>query len=162
LGQFFARLKRELTLFVRQLAWLHATPKPPAGSKQADPKFQRDRLSRLAQMKKDKIPVLMPPNPAPFIIGRLMEMGLTEAAGMGAAPLSWLTIEAWQRVTSIPLPSWEARLIRQLSLEYLSESQRAEDMSCPPPWRTDVTQAEKQAEDDGLAALAALAKHQKR
>jgi len=79
---------------------------------------------------------------------------------MGVAPLSWLTIDAWQRVTGVPLPSWEARLIRQLSLEYLSESQKAEDISCPPPWRSEITQAEKQAEDDGLAALAASAKRQ--
>ena len=143
---------------MRHLAWLNATPEPPQGSRAADPKYQRPKHSRIDRMKRAKIPVALPRNPAPSIIARLMEMGLTEAAGMGAAPLSWLTIDAWQRVTGVSLPAWEARLIRQLSVEYLAESRRAEVETCPPPWRGEVTQAERAAENDGLDALAAAAK----
>lgn len=132
------------------MAWLNATPKPPAGSKRADPKFERKVLSRRDQMKKDGIPVRMPSNPAPLIINRLVEIGLTEAAGMGAAPLSWSTIDAWCNRTGIDLPPWEARLIRHLSVEYLAESRRAESENCPPPWRAEVTQRERETEQARL------------
>lgn len=104
-------------------------------------------------MKKDKIPITMPPNPAPSIVQKLIEIGLTEAAGMGAAPISWLSIDAWQRITGVTLPPWEARLIRQLSVDYLAESRRAESENCPPPWHTEVTQREIETEETRLRML---------
>ena len=132
------------------MAWLNATPKPDERSKAADPKFERERVSRIERLKKDKIPILMPPNPAPSIVDRLTEIGMTEAAGMGSAPLSWLTIDAWQRVTGVTIPAWEARLIRHLSIEYLTESRRAESENCPSPWRVQVTQRERDIEQARL------------
>lgn len=81
----------------------------------------------------------MPPNPAPHIIERLIEIGLSEAAGMAAVPVSWLTIEAWQRITGITLAAWEARLIRRLSSDYLASSRLAESENCPAPWRAPIT-----------------------
>lgn len=101
-------------------------------------------------MKKDGIPVLMPPNPAPAMINRLLEIGLTEAAGMGAVPLSWREIDSWCHRTSVNLPPWEARLLRQLSVEYLAEGRRAESENCPPPWRAEVTQRERELEQARL------------
>jgi hypothetical protein len=77
----------------------------------------------------------MPPNPAPHITEWLVEMGLSEAAGMGVAPLSWTTIDAWCRRTGIDLSPWEARLIRRLSQDYIAMSRKAECETCPPPWR---------------------------
>ncbi|MBB3925040.1 hypothetical protein GGR43_000741 [Sphingobium jiangsuense] len=88
----------------------------------------------------------MPPNPAPHIINRLIEIGLTEAAGMGAAPLSWKEIDAWCNRTGIDLPPWEARLIRALSVEYLAMGRKAEDENCPPPWKAPITEREKETE----------------
>jgi hypothetical protein len=128
------------------MAWLNATPKPDERSKAARPEFERPKISRIEQMKKDRIPVLMPPNPAPALVGRLMEIGLSEAAGTGAAPLSWREIDAWCNRTGVDLPPWEARLIRQLSVEYLAESRRAESVNCPPPWRGEVTRREREVE----------------
>jgi hypothetical protein len=132
------------------LAWLNATPKPPEGSKRADPKFQRKLLTRQDQMKKDGIPVRMPPNPAPHIIGRFVEIGISEANGMGASPLSWREINEWQRATSVDLSPWEVRLLRRLSTEYLAESRKAESENCPPPWRAEVTQREREVEQARL------------
>lgn len=122
-------------------------------SKAADPKFERAKLTRLEQMKRDKIPIGMPPNPAPALTARLMEIGLTEPAGMGAAPLSWSTIDAWHRITGVTLQPWEARLLRHLSSEYLTESRRAESTNCPPPWRAKVTQEERDTEQARLEAV---------
>ncbi len=78
----------------------------------------------------------MPYNPAPYIINHLVEMGITEAAGMGSTALSWATIAAWQQCTCVTLEPWEVRLIRRLSLAYLAENRLAESENRPPPWHT--------------------------
>lgn len=131
------------------MAWLNATPKPDEGTKRAK-SGQGAQISRIDRMKRDGIQAQMPPNPAPHLISRLVEIGLTEAAGMGAAPLSWREIDAWCNRTSVDLSPWEARLIRQLSVEYLAESRRAESENCPPPWRAEVSEREKEIELERL------------
>lgn len=150
MGKVQRRLRDELTLFVRHMAWLGAVPKPPEGSRRAQSNMPVSTLSRLDRLKRDGIEPTMPPNHAPHIIARLTEIGLTESNGMGLSPLSWREIEAWQRATRVRLAPWEARLIRQLSIEYLGESRRAESENCPAPWRAEVTQRERDAEEANL------------
>lgn len=127
------------------MAWLHATPKLPEGVKGVAPK-----LSRIDQFKKDKVTPKMPPNPAPHIIGWLVEIGLTEAAGMGAGPISWQSLDAWCNRTKLRIAPWEARLLRHLSVTYLAEGKPAEAIDCPPPWRANITAQDHAAE---IAAL---------
>lgn len=131
------------------MAWLNATPKPPAGSKRAKAE-QTSTTTRLQRMKRDGVEPSMPPNPAPQILARLLEIGITEAAGLGAGPLSWQTIQAWQDVLRVRLPRSEAQLLRRLSVEYLAEGRRAESENCPPPWRTAPTAREQEVELDQL------------
>lgn len=95
----------------------------------------------------------MPPNPASHITGWLVEIGLTEAAGMGAGPLSWREINEWCLGTCLDLAPWERRLLRRLSTEYLAESRRAESENCPPPWHTGPTQASIDTEQARLEAV---------
>jgi hypothetical protein len=90
-------------------------------------------------LRKNKVSPPMPPNPAPHLIERLIEIGLSEAAGMSAVPVSWQSIDAYQRNTGIILSAWEARLIRRLSSDYLAMSRKAENETCPPPWKAPVT-----------------------
>ena len=135
------------------MAWLSATPKPPEGSKRAKSEANAKRISRLDQLKRDKVAPAMPPNPAPHIVNRLVEIGLTEAAGMGVAPLSWREINEWQRSVGVVLPPWEARLIRKLSAEYIAEGRRAEDETCPSPWHAPVTQREINTEEARLRSV---------
>ncbi|WP_246616648.1 hypothetical protein [Sphingomonas yunnanensis] len=78
----------------------------------------------------------MPANPAPHMTDRLIEMGLTEAAGMTAVPLSWAAINAWCVATAVDLPPWERKLMRRLSSDFLSTARDAEVETCPPPWRS--------------------------
>lgn len=127
------------------MAWLHATPRPPEGSKRAKNEAG-PKLSRLDALKKDGITPKMPPNPAPHMIARLVEIGLSESNGMANTPISWGEINEWQRATHVRLAPWEARLIRKLSVEYLAEGRRAESENCPAPWRTEVTQRERDVE----------------
>ena len=103
-------------------------------------------VSRLEQMKADKIPVLMPPNPAPELISRLVEIGLTEQGGMGAVPLKWSELDAWCNRTGVDLPPWEARLYRHLSVEYLRELHKAESEDCSPPWDAPITERQREVE----------------
>lgn len=128
------------------MAWLQATPKPPPGSRRAKAAETQPQLSRFEQMKRDGITPPMPPNPAPHIIGWLTEIGLVSAGGMGASPLTWQEIVAWQVATGVALPGWVSRLIRRLSVAYVAMSRKAEDESCPPPWRAPVTAREAEVE----------------
>ena len=136
------------------MAWLNAVPRPAEGASRARANVPAPTLSRAAQMRANGIRnPLMPPNPLPHIIDRLLEVGLSEPAGMGIGPVTWLTIDAWRRQTGADLPPWEARLIRRLSIEYVAEQRRAESENCPPPCRWEVTEAEKKAEMAGLALI---------
>lgn len=101
-------------------------------------------------MAKDGIAPKMPPNPAPHLINRLIEIGITETTGMGPAPLSWREIEAWQHATNVRMAPWEARLIRQLSIAYIAQGRKAESENCPAPWRTEVTRREREVEEARL------------
>jgi hypothetical protein len=134
------------------MAWLAAIPKPPAGSRREKLGLGA-KISRADQMKKDKITPQMPPNPMPHIIERLIEIGLTEPAGMGVAPISWQTIAAWSGLTRISLSPWEARLLRHLSVSYLGEFNGAGDETRPSPFRTKVTRREIELERAGLLAV---------
>lgn len=134
------------------MAWLAAVPKPPAGSKR-EKIGTGAKISRAEQMKKDRIAPQMPPNPMPHIVERLIEIGLTEPAGMGMAPVSWRTLAAWSELTGVVLSPWEARLLRHLSAEYLTEFNRAEDETRPSPMRPKVTQRDIEIEQAGLRAL---------
>jgi len=116
------------------MAWLHATPKPDADSARGRNEATHVKLSRLEAFRREKIEPPMPPNPAPHIVERLLEMGMSQAAGMGVAPLSWAEIVAWQVATMVRLAPWEARLIRRLSSAYIAEGRAAESENCPPPW----------------------------
>lgn len=156
MGKVHGQLAEGLSLYVRQMAWLNAVPKPSPGTKRAELAAQGKLpppLSRIEQLKADKTEPVMPPNPAPLIINRLIEIGLTDVAGMGAVPLGWGTILHWSQVTGIRLPPWEARLLRRLSTEYLAEGRRAEAEGCPPPWAAPITQAELDADEARTRAL---------
>lgn len=135
------------------MAWLNATPKPDEGTKRAKIEGATPKLSRIEQLKKDKVPIPWPPNPAPHILGWWIDIGLTESNGMGAVPLSWGEINEWQCSSSVTLAPWEAKLIRKLSVEYIAEGRRAESENYPAPWKAEVTQREREVEQAGLQSL---------
>ncbi|MEG8040503.1 hypothetical protein QP166_14550 [Sphingomonas sp. LR60] len=135
------------------MAWLNATPKPPTGSRRADPERQVSRLTRIDQLKRDKLPIPMPPNPAPHITGWLIAMGIVQPTGMGIAALGWAEIAGWQQSMCIRLSPWEANLLRTLSSAYVAESRRAESELCSAPHQVAVTQREIDVEVARLEQL---------
>lgn len=137
------------------MAWLNATPKPDARTKRGRRSDDDDTplLSRIEQLKRQKVTPALPPVGAPHIVTRLIEIGLTEAAGMGFGPISWQTINAWVDASSVAIAPWEKRLLRRLSLEYVAEGRRAESENCPPPWRTEITSRERDAAEAQLRSV---------
>lgn len=69
-----------------------------------------------------------------YLVTYLFELGPTLSNGMGEAPISHTELRDWQYNTGIELDSWEVRTMHRLSLEYLSESQRATKSDAPAPW----------------------------
>lgn len=61
-------------------------------------------------------------------------MGPGASGGMGEGQLSYRDLQAWQEVTGIELVPWEAKTLRTLSFEYLSERQKAEALDRPAPY----------------------------
>lgn len=134
------------------LGWLHSVPQPPAGSERAK-RAAPNKMSRIDRMKADNVTPQMPPNPMPHFVEWFFEIGIVDAGGMGPVPLSWRTILDWQDAVGIELSPWEAKLMRDLSVAYVTEKTRGENETCPAPWRGKVTQQEVDAELKALIAV---------
>lgn len=101
-------------------------------------KAQPDERSRLERMGEDADPAMPPVDAGEHLIDYLFEVGPVQGGGMGPVPLSHTELAAWQDNTGICLSSWEARTLRAMSQQYLSESYRAKDAACPPPWAPEM------------------------
>lgn len=78
----------------------------------------------------------MPPVQAGHhLLGYLWEIGPTMPAGSGVGAITQQEIAAWQDNTGVCLQSWEARVLRSLSAQYLSAWHEAQEPDAPPPWR---------------------------
>lgn len=152
MGKVQARICRALTLYVRQLAWLYAVPQPPKGTKQAE-KGEPNTLSRFDQMRRGNVTPQMPPCPMPHFIEWFTDIGMVESGGMGPAPLSWREISEWQANMAVTLEPWEAKLLRELSVAYLSQKGNSECTLDPPPWTAGVTQSEREADEAAIDAV---------
>lgn len=115
-------------------------------------------VSRREALKKKGIdPPEMPPCDAPHLVAWLFEIGPTQPAGMGEGPLTHGELASWQANTGITLQSWEARLLRRLSLDYLDQSHKARARDCPAPWGdAPVPNLKAERTRDALRALAKL------
>jgi hypothetical protein len=133
LGKFYEELGGELSLYVRQLAWLGTAPKPRS-TKQTKPDTDAEPLTRLQRMTIDDMAPDFPPIRTPWVIDWLMEVGPTDPGAMSAVPITWSSIEHWQHCMGHDLPPWVAKLLRRLSVEFVAETVRAREPDCPPPW----------------------------
>jgi len=141
-----------LSVYVKYSAWLNATPERAKSDTSDGP-----RLSRLEAMRKaygENYAPDMPPLDTDYLIGYLFEIGPTMAAGMGSGPITHEEILAWQELTGIELQPWEARFLRRLSLEYVSELHHAETLGYVPAWRPPDWKPEPSAVQLSLRALA--------
>lgn len=63
---------------------------------------------------------------------------------MGHVPLTHSEIKAWQDNSGIELTWWEAKTLRRLSAEYLTESQAAMAPDCPAPWLSVIAETTRE------------------
>lgn len=92
-------------------------------------------IRRIERYQKDGVEPQYPdPGPASYLLAHLWEIGPTEAAGAGEGPISQSEIRAWQENMGVELHPWEVSLLRRLSGEYLSQSQKSTNPACPPPF----------------------------
>jgi hypothetical protein len=130
-AKFFLQVADELILYVRQLAWLHAVPKPPNERKMAE----ADKRSRMKRLQEDGFAMPnLPPVTSTYLAAVFFADGPALSGGMGQFPLTHLELAAMQRNTGIELSAWEARTLRRLSSEWLAESHKAEAADCPAPY----------------------------
>lgn len=78
---------------------------------------------------------------------------MVQGGGMAPTALPWSEIAGFEQSTGIALTTWEARMIRAMSVAYIGEGRRAEEENCPPPWITGPTQAEIDNELNRLRAV---------
>lgn len=128
---FYERLGDELSLYVRQIAWLHAVPKDEKKRSVSD---ATEPVSRLNQIRAAGNEPVIPDIPTPYLVEYLFEVGPTISTGMGPAIIGWRDLQAWQELVGIDLEPWEARLLRKLSSAYLSQSLKSEKPDCPAPY----------------------------
>lgn len=93
----------------------------------------------------------MPGVTLPYLEAYFFEVGPTEAGGFGPSTLTWQELDSWAARMPRGLQPWEFLMLRRLSLEWIAESQRAEDDACPAPWGAPVS-------DEELRAVAASLK----
>ncbi|GAB1668161.1 hypothetical protein Mh1961_13810 [Mannheimia haemolytica] len=66
------------------------------------------------------------PEPSPavaYLLGWFFELAMSRQSGMSLNPISYVEIEAWNRLFSRHLEQWEIRAIKQLDMIYLNVQQ---------------------------------------
>ena len=117
-----------------------------------------------AERKDDEyVPELPSVDGAAYLVAYLWDMGPTMVAGMGLGPLTHEEIRAWQSNTGVWLQPWEARILRQLSMDYIVQMRDAEKADCPPPWSAAARVVDRSSVTDrmlhSIRALAAGVKN---
>jgi len=92
-----------------------------------------------------------------YLANYLIDVGPAASGGMGATPITHLEIRAWQENTGICLTPWEARTLRHLSREYVSEIVAGADATRPAPYMPQSVGTERIAKDL-RSAISAMAK----
>lgn len=145
------------------MAWLNATPErtkdePPDAKQYSRLESMRrvwrpdwiDLPETTQEYYEERAALYMPELPpiecgGDYMIHRLYEVGPTGSNGMGAVPVTWTEIDAWCRRGGVDLSPSEARLLRRLSVEYVSMSHKATENFHAPPWWPEGEIAEQQA-----------------
>lgn len=142
MGKFLQGLSEELSLYVRQLAWLNTAP-APTGPKGV-PRKDAVAMTRLAAKQKRGEAIEMPPlrREAYYLIEYLLEVGPT---GRDGAVVEWSEIQAWQAMSGVHLSAWDAHMLRRLSAAFSKEVKRAESAAALPPLNPYITEEHRKS-----------------
>lgn len=78
-----------------------------------------------------------------YLLEWLFEIGVSMHTGMGSIPLSWQEISEWGK--DLDLTPWEKKMLRELSTEYVSYSQKASEPDCPQPYFRYISEDQRNA-----------------
>jgi hypothetical protein len=157
-GKFLQGVSEELTLYVRQSAWLNAPLERPKNDKGEEPQRSRLQILRRDLQDESHAPEMPPVDAGAHLLGYLFEIGPTMPAGMGPGAISNTELRAWQDNTGIELSAWEARTIRALSRAYVSEYGEAGDPKRQAPWNAadDAEQRQRIAQNTAASMRASI------
>lgn len=85
-------------------------------------------------MRKKGIKPAIPENPAPYLTDWLFELGPGVSTGNGLVEIGWDTLSDWQHSVGIELLPWEAKLLKSLSRDYVSQWYDSRKPDCPAPF----------------------------
>lgn len=118
---------------MRHAAWLAATPTEER--RRGKVISIATTQSRRAQREAAGLSVDLPPlDAAGHLVDVLWQIGPSMPTGMGAAPISFGEMQAWQQQTGNELGSWEVRTLRRMSAAYVAQAEESRRRDCPPPW----------------------------
>jgi hypothetical protein len=112
-------------LFVRHLAWLHATPEHKDQSK--------PRKARIDEYTKGHGYNNFPKCEADYLLDHLMRAGICSSGINGAASLTWSELDSYVRRSGADLDDWDCEAMIELSRAYISTLSAAKDPHYPPP-----------------------------
>lgn len=136
MGKFLEALYEDLSLYVRQTAWLNTAPQRAKTDKSEAPPLTRLEKLRRDQKDDDYEPD-MPAVDAQYLLDYFYEVGPTLPDGA----ITYEEIQSWAEVSGIDLEPWEGQFLRRLSRQYLAECHRAEKRDCPAPVRMESASA---------------------
>lgn len=92
----------------------------------------------------DAYQLKMPPvQGCEYLVSHWYTCGLYSSGASGIIPLSWTELANYSQMGQADLDGWEAKQIISMSRTYVSFKQKADEMGCPPPFRAEMTQADK-------------------
>ena len=107
------------------MAWLMATPE----------KQKQSRYKQLVGEDEHHPSLELPPvDFGAYLVEYLQELGFCSYQGMGATPISFLEIQAWQQATGLVLSPWEVLAIHTLSSDYVGQLRTSENPQTPAPF----------------------------
>jgi hypothetical protein len=144
-GKLQKAIGEQLVLYVRQTAWLSATPDPPPKKHPKAPDQPPQKPRRETILASGGEVHLPPVEACQNLLDYLFQVGPLMAAGAGAGPVTFGELEAWEHSSGITLAPWQKLLLRRLSDAYLDQSQRATQRDCLAPYTRPgpPTQAER-------------------
>lgn len=122
------------------------TPVQFKGGRRGESRLARRRAQGLED------PQMPPVEHGKYLLKYLHKVGPSMGTGMGAIPLTFGELQAWQQQTGLDLQPWEVETLRRLSSDYVLETHRAASFAAMPPWVSDI-EVQRKAVDDGLRAL---------
>ena len=83
-----------------------------------------------------------------YLIDWLFDIGVSMHTGMGSVPISWQEIESWGK--DLDLSPWEKKMLRDLSTEYVSYSQKASEPDCPQPFFRYISEEQRKTVSNNI------------